>query len=285
MSQDLFKYKILKREHSNLRELQNSFPLDDPYSSYAPHVKHVVNSLTYIKSKVPDLSRIITNFGQTNTQSSFLVIGGLPRKGNQSAITFILASLLGEIIKIDGEGDFLMKVQEQLDADKSSPGYSNHLAFPFHTDMSYIPDPPDFLISHCIERDRNIGGTTVYCCVRCILAYLDPKYIEILKKKNFIFNAPSHFNGKQQLKESILDLTIDDEPKIRLRADKVTCDNKLASEALDALWDAIDICQRKTILQKGSAYIVNNRTALHGRSEFIKGKSRILNRIYINNNN
>lgn len=187
--------------------------------------------------------------------------------GDPDASLFALLLLVGKPIHDANSGPMIMDLKptpHTMTADTTS--YYSWNEFDFHTDLSYVPAPPDFIAVICVQPDANGEGLSVFSDVRT--SSLSRGAIGELTQPNFSFRPPPHYREKAAVKKPVLSLNANGEYILQVRFDRMSADTPEAEEALKELYDALDQNRIAFLLPKHGVYIADNRRVVHGRTPF-----------------
>lgn len=207
-----------------------------------------------------------------------LLFRGLPQVKSRQ-FSFWFATLLGVPTKFEGEGDFVIVLKPDETANLERPAFNNRLKFPLHTDMSYVEAPPTSFLLRVVEREANIGGTSLFCSVNTIISNLDSDTLNILSKPLFKFIPPRHYTGRDDTLRPIIE-NICGRPTIRFRKDAIYTECEKGKRAVTELAEIAEANQMELELQRNDLCVVDNRYLLHGRRPVAYGAKRILHRVY-----
>ena len=164
------------------------------------------------------------------------------------------------------------------------PAYFTADEFPLHTDVSYVPNPPDLMLMHCVRPDPHGGG--LIQLARCIdaLEHLKAEFVETLQSPVFSFLYPPACPAGASEAAAILA-----NGHWRFKFDRMKFDNERAA-AVKAFYQALLQVSWTIRLQSGDLLIVDNHRMVHGRTAFanavdeLTGKhaGRHIMRCYVN---
>ncbi|MEH2004982.1 TauD/TfdA family dioxygenase [Nostoc sp.] len=244
-----------------------------------------------IKPQIPNLIKCIQGFTKTcniqnNDDCNLLIIKNLPNVFHLWRIEALLGSLAGKIQHYREEGSHIMPIRENPQDPCICPSYQNLIDFSVHTDLSYIDNPPNIMAVHYINDDPRESGCPTFCEAKTIATILSNKAKRELKKINFRFTPPQHYQGATSKPIPILSYEDSYGWSIRFRRDKLEYVNKTqpAVNAVNELLDSIHQSVFKIKIPEGSFIFINNQTLLHGREGYKKEltqRTRHLNRMYI----
>lgn len=169
--------------------------------------------------------------------------------------------------------------------------YSNEGSnyFPFHVEVPHYPmdKRPDYVILFCLRGTE--GANTLLIEFEKLFDLLQTETRKQLHKLEFEFKIGESFKTEQRFFTEIL------HPNRHVTLDlaEMTGSTDEAREALNDIRKTIvlykDILVTEVNLQKGDILIFNNKTCIHGRSDFINeiiynGQHRWLKRAYLKRN-
>ncbi|MEJ8569217.1 TauD/TfdA family dioxygenase [Elongatibacter sediminis] len=175
-------------------------------------------------------------------------------------------------------GPAIMHVRCDLNRKADAPAYFTNEYFPLHTDVSYVPRPPRFLLMQCITPDPAKGGA-------CLLADCDEAGSALtdddlawLRRPVFNFAYPPGCpEGKA------VDYRVRETEFWRYKPGAMTWPNA-ASAALSRFDAALNDACVTVHLNAGDLLIVDNHRVAHGRTAFMPAtapdRSRHLIRMY-----
>ena len=179
------------------------------------------------------------------------------------------------------ENTFITRVENRPTPIRDGLGYtilsSTAAEFPSHTDQYLNPHPADVVLFQCVKHDPQ-GGDTLLIYLADILPQLSMINLAILSSPTF----PTHYG-----RVAILSQTPAGQWRIRYNRVEIeragdsqgaplNVDQKVALNALDR---AIQTAQRQFPLLENECLVVNNQTALHGRTAFMGDSGRLLKRV------
>jgi hypothetical protein len=169
-------------------------------------------------------------------------------------------------------------------ADKLS-SESSTILLDYHTETAFHPFKPDFVLLHCLRPDHDRTARTISASARMILPLLTPKERALLAQPLFQTGIDYSFgsaNGLQGNGPVLAVLTGNPaDPELTYDLDLMVGTTKEAKHALQALRLAAAEVGCWVQLDQGDLLIVDNRRAVHARSEFIPrydGRDRWLQR-------
>jgi hypothetical protein len=242
------------------------------------------------KLRDTSLGQTLYDFGQREYDSGWFTIGNLPEKIHPNTMLCLCTYLMGSVYEVPGVGTYIMSVKEDSSLQANRPTHANSVAFAPHTERSYLSEGrPEFQFLYSIHNPPGRGGLTEITSISDTLAALDSKQagetIRILSREDFLFPpAPSQSSG-DMVRGSILE-PMPGKPgeySVRLRQDGLMPVTVEARQAVDALVDALNRVKKQFLLVKGQILAMDNRRAMHGRTEIISDPQhpRELNKIYV----
>jgi len=286
-------YELNDQEQSAVLELTQSSDSSSDVAIQADQVSIVnaaVKLIPAARERIPDFYELIRRLREDHTSPGRIILQRLPKARDPKTLIALIGSLLGMPTKYDGEGDFIIEIKEQSSNLGERPSFKNAKEFYLHTDLSYAPTPPRFLLMHSIANAQGDGGASLFCGIEDTLTQLSALDIEELRKPQFIFPAPPHYAGTREVQFSILTQNATSGAwRLRFRRDNLRVLSRSGIEALTQLIRAFDKVSEQVFLPTDSLILLDNATQLHGRTAFAGtvapsslGQQRHLNRLYVN---
>lgn len=178
-----------------------------------------------------------------------------------------LGDMLGTMdIGIEEEllGPALMHLRyDPAKAQKSnSPAYFTADFFPLHTDVSYVPNPPRFLLMHCVHSDPGGGGVNFLADCDKALAALPVTEQAVIRREIFSFLYPPNCREGQSKAYAIFG---DDLWRYKHSSMQFPRQSRSAVELFNQALTDISI---PLLLERGDLLIVDNHRIAHGRTAF-----------------
>lgn len=215
-------------------------------------------------------------------RNGFALVEDLPDSRDETLIALI--SLLGTPIHDHNAGPMIMDIKPSPhDTTENPTSYYTWNDFDFHTDLTFAETPPELLAVVCVQPHAHGEGFSLFADAECCLRYLSRSALHELQKPQFEFGAPLHYRGGPISRRPVLTLNAKGKFDLRLRFDKLTTPNEQAKSALRELYEALNRARVQISLKQNSAYILNNRRVVHGRTAFtpvFDATDRHLKRIY-----
>lgn len=219
------------------------------------------------------------------------LLGAIDRNGvcllrgvgrDESAILEVARQLGSPELKIAEElaGPPVMHLRYDQDKiDQSGrPAYYTNSEFPLHTDLSYVADPPRYLVTLCIEADAQGGGLTTLADIELAWGLLREADRKTLTERCYSFeNAPNTGTGVCR-DQPIFELR-DGNPLWRFRQDTLICPEH-ASAAIRNLTGVLERTRKTLALRPGDLLAIDNHRIAHGRTGFRIPSARHLLRAY-----
>lgn len=165
---------------------------------------------------------------------------------------------------------------------------SSKILLDFHTETAFHPFMPDYLLLYCLRPDHERRAATLISSARMMVPRLPLKYRAVLFENMFrtgidySFGARSGGSTAGPVTPVLYGSPYD--PFIKFDLDLMEGLTEDARQALVALKDAAKETQIGMYLNEGSLLIVDNRRAVHGRTQFTPrydGFDRWLQRLYV----
>ena len=160
------------------------------------------------------------------------------------------------------------------------PSYFSCDRFPVHTDMSYVPSPPRFLLTQCVHPGGGFGGATLLADCSHAWTALPPDSQTTLSEALFTFAYPPNCDEGHTEPLAIYAAT-GHTPRWRFRSDGMAYPPS-AIDALNNFREALDATTVTHRLQSGDLLVVDNTRVAHGRTAFsgVGASERHLRRVY-----
>lgn len=144
---------------------------------------------------------------------------------------------------------------------------SSQTVLEMHTETAFHPWRPEVVLLLCMRDDPNAG--TNIATLPNIIENLDEEIIRILHLPEFTTRIDESFQSDSQPDKELLTPILFD------NASSMTYDRALMKsltdagrKALNAFSEAIDKVKETVFLKTGEILVLNNRTAVHGRTPF-----------------
>jgi L-asparagine oxygenase len=200
-------------------------------------------------------------------REGLIVIGNFT--GDHDQVLVYLMSLIGVPYRDDRAGPMVMDIKPiKHEMSVETTSYYSWNNFDYHTDLQYVDAPPDFIAIICVRPDARGEGRSIFSDVRAAVRDLSPQIVAELQKPNFLFKAPPHFRGGLLARKPILERDARGEFRVRVRFDRATTETPEAEAALQSLSAAFDKHRIEFLVDKDSAYVIDNRRVVHGRTPF-----------------
>lgn len=187
----------------------------------------------------------------------------------ENAFSAAMTSLVSFPVMYPGEGDLVISIKPRVNT-APNPSFANAKEFLMHTDLSYVPIMPDIL-TMCVKNTAvNGGGESLVATVDDIQTLLSPEVYHQLRQSQFHFDAPAHYrinHGVNSTGRPIISYS-NNGLRVRYRYDKVSAETAAGAEAIEVFQAIANIKTQQFLLPRFSAIILNQRYALHGRTEF-----------------
>lgn len=142
------------------------------------------------------------------------------------------------------------------------PTYFTSDEFPLHTDVSYVPKPPELMLMHCVRPDPAGGGKVLLSHCDSALKLLPDDVIDSLRKPVFRFLYPPACPVGASEPAAILE-----RGRWRFKYARMEFAEEYAP-AVNALYQAFLAVRETLMLRAGDLLIVDNHRVLHGRTAF-----------------
>ena len=224
-----------------------------------------------------------SEFGEILERSGAVILSGVPTGSDEQLVS--LAELAGTPSAL-GNGDGLIHEVRPEAAPERRDISSTRQPFPLHTDSTALERPHDFICLACVSAPAGGGGESMVMGLDQVVGGLSPGTQAALREPHFPFplNDPEH--GQGVTLRAVLD-----NGDIRYRGDVLEIGERasgrpMRDEARQALMELERVLRDESrclsgALRPGDVLFVDNRHALHGRTEIIAGAERHLRRLKI----
>lgn len=216
---------------------------------------------------------------------------------DRAAVLFALSVALGEPTatdKVDRRVVWDVKVRKEKVADNSVSTFSEHpYEADLHTDTQYFPEPERYMMLYVVAPARCGGGVSRIRSLECLrneLAATDEGRwaIDYLTGRELPFRIPAVFthDGKGDRTEVTFASIFHRRPEVRYRIDTLNRGLQLYPEldtpelrkAIGLVDQAMNNPDRllQLAMESDSLQLLNNHTALHGRSPFSDYERHVL---------
>jgi L-asparagine oxygenase len=205
-----------------------------------------------------------------------------------TVVQLAVTSWMGDLIAYADEKDGLL-VQDVIPAPGAEDRQENtgSKLLELHTEDGFHPYKPDYLTLLCLRGDRAGQARTVTGSVDRALPLLSDACVRALRRPRFVIEYASSFTPSGAAPGRSKPLAVLSGP---LHRPELVADlhamrplDPAAGFALDELRTALTGCLRGVVLEPGDLLIVDNRTAVHGRTAFrplYDGSDRWLRRCF-----
>jgi len=161
-------------------------------------------------------------------------------------------------------GQTIMHLRHRPDREQESqlPTYYTSDFFPLHTDVSYVPHPPRFMLLLCVHPAPEGGGLNLLADCNKALERLDERDREIISQKAFNFLYPPNCGEGQSEPFAIIENCL---WRYKYSSMDFPAHAAPAVERFNQL--LMDVSTR-LLLERGELLIVDNHRIAHGRTAF-----------------
>jgi hypothetical protein len=187
----------------------------------------------------------------------------------EDSFSAALTSLVSFPVMYPEEGGLIISIKPHTES-APNPSFANAVGFNLHTDLSYVSVMPDVL-TMCVKKiARKGGGETLISTIDDVYDLLDSHAFRELRQNQFLFSAPAHYKTYRGLHEILRPVITDsfNGLRVRFRYDKVKAQTKAGEEAIELFNYLANRKKQQFLLPKYSGILINQRFALHGRTEF-----------------
>jgi L-asparagine oxygenase len=162
---------------------------------------------------------------------------------------------------------------------------SSDVSLAFHTETAFHPHKSHYLLLLCLRGDP--AARTTLCSVDALVPNLDADVVRTLRQPRFRTGVDLSFgrgDGWMTAPGPVLDRDVDGRWTLNYDGELTVGLDAGARSALRTLGDAITDTYTSVVLDAGDLLVVDNRRAVHGRSEFqarFDGTDRWLQRTFV----
>ena len=192
---------------------------------------------------------------------------GVRDEGQLLAVAAALGSLkLGIDTELSGPPVMHVRYDPGKAAGTKAPAYFTSTAFPLHTDMSYVANPPRYVLMLCLAADAGGGGDSVVSDFAKAWDLLSSAHRAELAAAQFSFKRPPNTPEGDAGGLPVAHVT-PEWSMWRFRLDSMTAPER-AWEAVNAFNETLHQLAETFVLAPGDLLIVDNHRMAHGRSAF-----------------
>ena len=142
------------------------------------------------------------------------------------------------------------------------PAYFTADHFALHTDVSYVPNPPRYMLLHCVHPDPGGGGSSQLADCDAAFALLDESDREVLTQKVFRFIYPPNCAVGESEPFAIREQAI---WRFKYTSMRIP---EFAIGAVERFHQALTDVSELLLLTRGDLLVVDNHRIAHGRTTF-----------------
>jgi L-asparagine oxygenase len=213
--------------------------------------------------------------------------GAWSELGVASVTQLMIMSVLGDVISYadEKEGRLIQDICPVPGAEGRQENTGSCL-LELHTEDGFHPNKPHFLSLLCLRSDHHGEAMTVAGGMRAVLPLLSPEHARVLREPWFRVRMASSFvgTGPAAYSEPMPVLSgRHDDPDLCVDFHATEPMTELAHAAVEELRGHLLDSLVGTVLEPGDMLIVDNRKAVHGRTDFsprYDGEDRWLRRCF-----
>ncbi|MDH2425016.1 TauD/TfdA family dioxygenase [Sphaerisporangium sp. TRM90804] len=254
------------------------------------------------------IRQAVSRFRRHGTDSGVLLLKGLPVDPElpptpadpRARVRFVnplselwlaaFAQALGEPIgyRQEKNGQIFQNVVPTPQNAERLSSESSSLLLDYHTETAFHPFMPDYVLLHCLRPDHEKSAMTISASLRMALPRLSARDRAILSEPlyrtgiDYSFGSPNGQKGNGPLLRVLYGDPFD--PYITVDPDLMVGIVPEAAAALKRLHAVLNEVRRWARLDTGDLLIIDNRRAVHGRSQFqarYDGHDRWLQRVCV----
>ncbi|MGH9427897.1 MAG: TauD/TfdA family dioxygenase, partial [Terriglobia bacterium] len=165
---------------------------------------------------------------------------------------------------------------------------SSNVLLDFHTETAFHPFMPDYVLLYCLRPDHDRTAKTIVAGVRELIHLIPLRYRALLFEDSFQTGVDFSFGSESGLQGNGPVLPVlhgsPYDPFMKFDLDLMVGLSEDAAAALEQMRLAANKAKRWSYLDEGDMILIDNRRAIHGRSEFearYDGRDRWLQRVYV----
>lgn len=180
-------------------------------------------------------------------------------------------------------GGLVQNLVPTPDAVSRQTSTSSGVQLAFHTETSFHPHRPRYLLLLCLRGDPR--SATLLCSIPHALGTLPPAAVEILRQARFDCGVDESFGSTDRRTGPIPVVAGDGTHPMVIFDEELSAGlDPEADDALALLRDAVATHHVEVVLEAGDLLVVDNAVAVHGRSPFrarFDGTDRWLQRTFV----
>ena len=202
-----------------------------------------------------------------------------------AAVVSLVSLQLGEVVAYEKEksGALIQNVVPVPGREGSQSNAGSEL-LELHGENVFHPHRPDFVALFCLRTDHTASVGTPVSSIRRALAHLPEEAREVLLQPRFVTQPPASFHaGAETAPHPLLEGDGAD-PNVRVDFCATVPLDDEAKAAMEKLHEAFLEVPGTVVLQPGELVFVDNRLAVHGRTQFMPrydGRDRWLHRMFV----
>lgn len=202
-------------------------------------------------------------------------------------VLLAVARRLGEPVGYEPEhgGDLVQNIVPTPGAAARQTSTSSRVELMFHTEAAFHPHRPRHLLLLCLRGDP--AAVTTLASIHEVVPLLPPAVVDVLFEERFRTAVDeSYLHGRRNVLGAPMAVLTGDRrrPAMVFDADLMVGIDAEADAALGVLAHAVAAHHTGVVLEPGDLLVVDNATAVHGRSPFtprFDGTDRWLQRTFV----
>ncbi len=165
---------------------------------------------------------------------------------------------------------------------------SSGIILDFHTEVAFHPFLPDYVFLYCLRADYLAEAKTILASINNMLPLLSEEEINLLREQIFETGIDYSFGNLNTEKGGGRILSIlhgnEQDPLICFDPDLMACLESAGIQVIQKLNNLAHKVSTFVKLVPGDLFIIDNKHAVHGRSEFaarFDGQDRWLQRVFV----
>ncbi|UXX98140.1 TauD/TfdA family dioxygenase (plasmid) [Streptomyces sp. AD2-2] len=212
----------------------------------------------------------------------------LPAAGTLSLIVGVLGEQFGFLPELSGQ--IVQDILPVEGFEDTQHSISSRALLELHCETAFAEERADFVGLLCLRSDADREAATLISPAHEALARLAPATVDLLRTPRFVTTVDGSFLRGSALSGPVVVGPISilsgskDHPRLRCDFAETRGIDAQAQRAVLALHEAADACARKVRLLPGDLLMVDNHSAFHGRTPFVRrgdGQDRWLLRTFV----
>lgn len=252
-----------------------------------PHLPDVERAATALAGRVPSGAVVVHGLDIGDPGATPAEMHPADARARSATSLLNAATWLGSPVGYTQEhgGQVVQNIYPLAESVGQQISTSSDVPLAFHTETAFHPHKSHFLLLLCLRGDA--GAATTLCSVDALVPQLDDAVVTTLGEARFRTGVDLSFgrgDGWMTAPAPVLGAADDGPRTLTYDGELTVGTDDEARDALVRLADAIACTYTSVVLDAGDLLIIDNRRAVHGRSEFrarFDGTDRWLQRTFV----